>query len=461
MSWYRDVRNILASENETWLAYLYGQRLEDMPAFLKHSPRFKGTLARVAAFFWFLTKQVSWRRKPVLVGEKIDYLVFASSVNQMNALDGTIRALKRHGQSVMAVSSKQFIDSADRKELYSAEVFSLLDLLKATLLFAVRAPQLYIFLKGQHPAKLSWYFHYFCHTYAYLPYFLGLLRGTKPDYIIVSNDHTCANRCCLVVAHYLGIKTVYMQHASVTTIFPALRVNYAFLDGKSALETYRQCEGNQPDSPRDVPRPLAIFSGQKKRLMASRDIDEAERYTGIALNLLDDIDAGLELAEELATKGYKVCLRWHPGQKPEGIRQIKTKLAQWDNVLLSDPKQESPGDFLARLKLVVAGNTSILLEAAVVGVLPVYYELQPPQFPDYYGFVRNGLAFHAKTPEQLTRLLSDNDHSRGPEPDAVRYYSATYRTEWDGCEGELVARCLEVLRAGGDVSEVAPGTDIL
>ncbi len=461
MGWYRDVKNILADEPETWLAYLYGQRLEDMPAFLKHSPRFKGTFARIIAFFGFLAKQTSWRRKPSVHGRKVDYLVFASSINQMNALSSTVRALKQDGHAVLAVGKKKFIDSVERKELYSADAFSLMDSLKAALLFVLRAPRLYFALRAQHPVKRSWYFHDFCHTYPYLPYFLGLFNSTRPDYVIVSNDHTCANRCCLAVAHYLGIKTVYMQHASVSTIFPALRVNYAFLDGRSALETYRQCERNQPNSPRDVPRPLAILSGQKKKLIASRGTGGTERYTGIALNLLDDIDAGLELTEKLATKGHKVCIRWHPGQKPDEIRKIKTMVSRWEKVILSDPKQESPGDFLARLRLVVAGNTSILLEAAVVGVLPVYYELQPPHFPDYYGFVRNGLAHHAKTPEHLERLLYESNDSICPNPEVVRYYSATYKTEWDGHEGELVARCLEVLRAGGDVSGVAPATETL
>jgi len=461
MSWYRDVKNILASEPETWLAYLHGQRLEDMPAFLKHSPHFKGTIARVIAFLGFLGKQTSWRRGPLIRGNEVDYLAFASSVNQMNSLASTIRALREDNQSVLAISKRKFIYSAEVENLYSADAFSILDSLKALLLFALRAPQLYVSLMGQHPAKRSWYFHNFCHAYSYLPYFLELLRSARPDYVIVSNDHTCANRCCLAVAHYLGINTVYMQHASVSAIFPALRVNYAFLDGKSALEMYRHCEHNQPDNPRNVPRPVVILSGQKKKLDISSSSIQVQRYAGIALNRLDNIDVALELIEKLAGSGCNLCVRWHPGQVPAEIRSIKTRLARWDNVIVSDPKHESPGDFLARLRLVVAGNTSILLEAAVVGVLPVYYELQPPQFPDYYGFVRNGLALHAKTPQQLEQLLSGSNQSNGPEPDAVRYYSATYKTPWDGREGELVARCLEVLRAGGDISHLAPAVEVL
>lgn len=461
MSWYRDVKNILASEPETWLAYLYGQRLEDMPAFLKHSPRFKGTFARVLAFFWFLAKQTSWSRKPSKSGERVNYLVFASSINQMNALNSTVHALRRKQVSVLAISKSEFVGSVECKELYSADAFSFLDSLKAMSIFILRAPKLFNSLNGQHPAKRRWYFHYFCHAYAYLPYFLGLFKSIKPDFVIVSNDHTCENRCCLAVAHYLGIKTVYMQHASVTTIFPALRVNYAFLDGRSALETYRQCENNQPNNQRYVPKPLVIFSGQKKKLEASREIEHGERYIGIALNLLDNIDSGLKLAEKLANKGHNVCLRWHPGQKSEEVRKIKIKVGDWDNLVLSDPKHESLGDYLGRLQMVVAGNTGLLLEAAVVGVLPVYYELQPPQFPDYYGFVRNSLALHAKTEKQLESMLSESDERIGPEPDAVRYYSATYKTVWDGREGELVASCLEVLRSGGDLSQAAPEIEIL
>lgn len=461
MSWYGAAKRILESEPETWLAYLYGQKLEEMPAFLMHPPRFKGAALRVLAFFAFMAKQTSWRRKPVANRAKVDYLVFASSVNQMNALDGTVRAILQNNNSLLAISKKKFINTPERRRLYSADCFSAGDMLRATILFIVRAPSLYLRLRDQHPAKRHWYFHNFCHSYPYLMYFFGLFREVKPGYVIVSNDHTCANRCCLAVAHYLGIATVYMQHASVSDIFPALRVNFAFLDGRSALETYRRCETNQPSGVRDVPTPLVILSGQKKRLSPPNKICTGPRFVGIALNLLDEIDAGLQLIEVLAGKGYKLGVRWHPGQKPSEIRKIRARASRWDSVRLSDPKTESPGEFLARLKLIIAGNTSILLEAAVVGVLPVYYELQRPQFSDYYGFVRSGVALYAKTYEELENLLTEYSSEVGPELEAVRYYSATYKTVWDGREGELVVRCLEAIKAGENLRELAPAVESL
>ena len=115
--------------------------------------------------------------------------------------------------------------------------------------------------------------------------------------MITSNDHNVPNRCMLAVAHHLGIKTVYLQHASVSPIFPALRVNYAFLDGQCALDIYRQCEPNQPNTNRNAPLPKVILSGQKKHVKRSEKSQST--LIGVAFNVLDDAEAGIAFINAL------------------------------------------------------------------------------------------------------------------------------------------------------------------
>jgi len=71
--------------------------------------------------------------------------------------------------------------------------------------------------------------------------------------------------------------------------------------------------------------------------------------------------------------------------------------------------------------------------------------LTPADQPDYYGYVRHGLAECVRSVGELTDFLQKTRYNLSPKQQAVRYYSSTYLTEWDGREGELVALCLECL----------------
>jgi hypothetical protein len=258
----------------------------------------------------------------------------------------------------------------------------------------------------------------------------------------------------LAVAHHLGIKTVYLQHASVSPLFPALRVNYAFLDGQCALDTYRQCEPNQPSTHRNVPIPGVILSGQKKHLKRSEKQQVAA--IGLALNALDDPEAGISFIKALADEGQDVRLRWHPGQANRDTNQYRTAFANRERVTLSDPGQETISDFMESIAWLIAGNSSIHLEAAVAGVMPIYYELTLPDCSDYYGYVKHGLTQKAASVPEVLKIIEETQDNHTPNAGAVRYYSDTYLTEWDGREGELVAECLKAL-AGGDELPVSVG----
>jgi hypothetical protein len=448
MGWYRDIKAVLAGEPEPWLAYLYGQQLDSLPLLTKKEPRYRGFALQVAKYAAKLLRDFRLKQR-VELKCPAKFLVYTGTANQMSALDQTIDSLKQRGYTVVAIGNKKFLDNEDRTKRYIPFSLSVVDVMRSVGLLAIRGPRLYKTLKSRHPVSIDWHFSTFCSVYTYLAYFHRVLRQVKPEFVITSNDHNAPYRCMLAVAHQLGITTVYLQHASVSPLFPALRVNYAFLDGQCALDTYLRCEPNQPSTHRNVPMPEVVLSGQKKHLKRSEKQQGVE--IGVALNALDDSEAGIAFIKAIADEGLSVRLRWHPGQTARDIDQYRAAFACSERVALSDPKKESISDFMSKIGWLIAGNSSIHLEAAIAGVVPIYYELISPAHSDYYGYVQHGLTQQATSVSEVMEMIQAVKEIHTPNVKAIRYYSDTYLTEWDGKEGELVAECLTALALGGEL----------
>jgi hypothetical protein len=369
------------------------------------------------------------------------YLAFAGTSNQMDSLDSTIKALREKGATVTAIANRDLLDWQSRRDLYEPLAFNSNDILKTIFLAAIRTPFLYNELKKLHPQAVSYWFGDFCFIYAYLVYFQRVLLETQPKFVFTANDHNIANRCLLATAHQLNIRTVYLQHASVSKFFPALRVNYAFLDGQSALDIYRQCEDNQPNTDRRVLSPKIFLSGQKKSIIKA-EVNNSKKI-GVALNTLDNIDLAINFVTQLIDLSYLIVLRWHPGQNKDDIEKIRNAFESDHRIILSRPSDSRVGDFLSCISWLVAGNSSIHLEAALADVIPIYYEFSPSNNYDYYGYIKSGLALEVSSVEELHNMLQNKLYNGKSLKDSVRYYSATYQTIWEGKEGCLVAEVLD------------------
>ena len=439
MGWYKGINAILEQEPETWLAYLYGQQLDNMPHLTRRKPKFRGLLLRLCAFGVFLLSHLKLKQ-PKILTSRADYLVFSGTANQMSSLDGTTTHLTQQGARVVEIAHAKLLKTEALRSRYIPFSYNAIDIVKSLVLLVRRGPALYLDLKRKHPTAITNYFNSFCSVYAHLVYFYRVLGSTNPAFVITANDHNPSNRSLLAVAHYLGIKTVYMQHASVSSLFPALRVNYAFLDGQSAFDIYKSCEENQPPTHRKVPAPQVILTGQKKQI--DRRTNREENVVGVALNALDETESAIEFIKGLSNSGLEIIVRWHPGQPKGDIKRYFSVFGNSSRIKLSNPENESISDFLNKIRWLIAGNSSIHLEAALSGVLPIYYEQRPSDSPDYYGYVQHRLAIHAKTRSEIVEIINGDLGTSVPDVSAVRYYSSTYYTEWDGREDELVAKML-------------------
>lgn len=437
------LKTILAREPEWDLAYLQGHHLEHFPHRLKDTSGPSGVLLRLVTFLSFLIRGT--RLRPQSDKGRADYFVYAGTANQWHALADTVTSLRSGGECCRVVAENLPSHVAGPAEARPVR-FAPLPAAQALWLLLTRGPRLVTSLRRHHhPVALRRYFNTFCASYAYLPYFFDQLRRCRPKTVLVSNDHNVSNRALMAVARALKIPVAYLQHASVSPLFPPLRVDYAFLDGEASLATYRLCENN-PLASADG-EPVTVFlSGQKKDVRNSVGPGE---FVALAINKIDPVDQVLALVRHLLQKGERVKLRWHPAQPAADVQTLRSAFAEDASVVFSDPAEQPVAAFFEAGYALVAGDSSIHLEAALAGLRPLYHPLDG-QNKDYYGYVAAGLAVNAAGMEQLDQALSAVRRRSATGPSfagAVRFYSATFATSWQGREGCLVA---ETLRGGSN-----------
>ena len=433
-------------ESEESLSYLYGfQHNHVMFHGKADKPKYSGFFLRSLAFFAsiafnFRFKRIQLVRKPLLI--------FAGTDNQFNSLKPTIAALDNQQVDYELLLGK----GVSQKNILSYPhghlvLFGFKEVILAVMFYFFRGIPLYFKLKKQHrQIEIDWHFNNFCQAYVFVPYFLNVLRRVQPGLVVISNDHNVNNRSLRLAAEVLGVQTLYMQHASVSDIFPPLEFDYALLDGQTAHQTYLQCyaiqKGVNPRIENNVTKCQVILSGQKKPVVPAAILDATKKdCLGLAVNQIDDFHCVEALLDELATMQVQCIVRTHPFQNPIFIGQLKSYMKDKDWLTWSNSREEGLADYFSKVNAVIAGNTSIHLEAALAGLATIYYEMSDEVHrPDYYGYVKNGISLKLEqglTFDELETAI-ESAHS-SVRNQAIKNYSETYGTAWQNREGELSA----------------------
>lgn len=461
MKYLFSVLQLLRNHPEWDLAYLYGRRLDRLPMLLERKLARPGPLWRRLAF-WCRALGASSLRQTRL--KRADVLFFAGTANQVRALDSSIEACERQGFDVVKVVKKTGHLGTARREGWFQIRFNPGDLMVGAALGLLRARPLRRALRSVVPegqVARAKYLDRFLEAHVLLPYFMRMLSVVRPRLVVMSNDHNVANRCLLVAARVNGIKTAYMQHASVSELFPPLEFDYAFLDGKAALELYARCENANC-----VSGNVSVYMTGQKKVVTLTDKRKDAFRVGIAVNNLDDPVKVAQVVDSFLNKNISVIVRLHPSQRPDFREVLASKYGSHPDVELIGAKDEDLDQFLGRCNIIVAGSSSILLEAAIAGVASYYRNMgRVTASKDYYGYVRNGLA--RPLPSSFQELDSKSVHALAEVPEtvirAVRYYSETFGTTWQGKEGKLVALTIMRLLSREDVADIyrkVPGNGV-
>lgn len=113
---------------------------------------------------------------------------------------------------------------------------------------------------------------------------------------------------------------------------------------------------------------------------------------------------------------------------------IKKQLNGLD-VVFNDPTKDDLFDFILTSKSLIAGNSNILLEAALLSIPTYYARLDNSEF-DYYGFVKNKISVEIKQDlSNITQVFNINEVSN---KEGLKYYDNSVGESYFGYSNELI-----------------------
>ena len=427
--------------------YIYSKRSKEFEFEKKKQPRFTGIFFQSLIFFYklfqnFKFSKKNFREKPIYI--------FSSSLNQLNSMKSTIEALKIKGDNFHLTVFKNLLEK-NRQEVMTAVQYTLKVLLVSIYLFTTKAFHLFIRLKREGKNKeISWYFHKFCETYIYVPFFLEELQKIRPKLVLISNDHTVQARSLRISAEILGIKTLYMQHASVSEIFPPLEFDYALLDGEIAYQIYTNCYKIQDKKSEKIKQNVSecqiLLTGQKKLVFKKIKKKYSRLRIGIATTKQDNFNFVRKLLDSLKSIQIQCIVRTHPSQSLIFIEKLKHHMKGNDLLTWSNSQEQPIHEYFMNIDALIASNSSIHLEAALVNLPTFYHEMSDEVFiSDYYGYVKNSISkkLEENFSAELINFYIDELLLSEKRKLAIKKYSETFGSLWQNREGELTALIID------------------
>jgi hypothetical protein len=283
---------------------------------------------------------------------------------------------------------------------------------------------------------MTYVFDHYLISYGLYIYANKWIRNVLPKVLILSNHTNTINRVILTVAKINNIKTIYVQHASVTDKFPPLTFDYSLLEGMDSLKKYSRS---------GYTKTKAFLIGMPKfdLYFSYTNKNDNVRSIGICLNALDSFDKFVEICKEIRNKypAVEIIIR------PYGI---KRKLSDWEylekkyNVAFSDFNKEKSFDFLIKVDAIISGDSNIILEAALMNVFPIYYDSFKQKL-DYYGFIENGLVKYSSELHEIINIIKDVFLFKPSVRDKAKVYCHTVDTAYDGHSAELACELIKYL----------------
>lgn len=255
------------------------------------------------------------------------------------------------------------------------------------------------------------------------------LKKYRPQYIVFANDHTVFPRAFLLAAKSLEIPTIYIQHASVTPYFPPLDFDLNLLEGQATLDQY---------TANGAVRGEVKFVGMPKfdPYINCRNTSEKVKKIGVCSNMMDDQKVVESFLSTLSQALPEVVLTFRPHPADPTIFKIPKSIKR-------STKEEPVFDFLQNQDLIIAGNTSIHLEAVLLNVVSIYYEYTPfkADIRDMYRYCKNELAYPALDFDQLLAVIKKEQAQKNTAIyKKAKYYNAVVGTEHEGKSGALAVQ---------------------
>ena len=268
-----------------------------------------------------------------------------------------------------------------------------------------------------------------------------MIQKYHPQLIILANDHLEMNRTLMEVANEQGVKTMYVQHASITDKFPPLHFTYSMLDGADSYLKYKgvgDMSGN------------IYLSGGVRFDAVCKHITRKNTMFGVAINKIDDEeiikDICLKLYDRYAFKGVQIVLRPHPRMDQELWKVWCNK----NSIQFSCSSEQSSFEFLSNLSFLISNQSSIHLDAAMNHVPSVIFNMSTSKVLDHYGYKAKALVPSATTIKELFEIIDDIDNYKYVTS-AVRYFNSSFNAPFEGRVASMIADLINTIVEDKDI----------
>jgi hypothetical protein len=304
----------------------------------------------------------------------------------------------------------------------------------------------YIYLRSRGDQRASFRFGFDSYLLVYGHYVAARfwLARLKPTGLVIANDHSASARAFTFAARHMGVLIFYAQHASVIEKFPPLMHDYALLEGIDALEKYENCG---PSSTKVFLVGMPRFD----RFLLHVNNKESIEAIGLCTNMFDPLARVEELCKTIRQhfRGFPIYIRPHPGDKNTDVWMELTRKYDLE---FSDPRMEVSFELFRRVDAVIAGDSNIHLEAALMNIFPIYYDFGRTEL-DWYGFRRNGLVEYYCEPGKVVHRLKELSQFRPSVREKAKRYCATTGTVYDGHSIDLASGLVQLLSSGAEVEK--------
>lgn len=333
--------------------------------------------------------------------------IFVSTINQYYSIAELINACE---DKVIIVTNNYEL-STSQKEIYYLD-FSPLKL--SIFKYPIYLVQL-LFLQPHY------FFQNFLSFFGYVDKSMYFLKKFQPQKVVFTNDHNPEIRGMLLACLKCKIPTFYIQHASVSHLFPPLAFDMALLEGEDAKCKYLKM-GNTHTKIELVGIPRI-----DKYLEYRKCIHNIQKI-GLAYNTFDDLNKLKELIVYIKNQlpNIQFILRRHPGDERD------TSILNELEVNWSDSRNEISFEFINKIDLLISGESNIHLEASMLNRPCVYYQITNTDFFDYYGFVSKNISKYIETLPTLVDYIKQYKYEE-PEPYLqAAYYNAAIKSDFEG-----------------------------
>lgn len=389
-----------------------------------------GAFKRFGAFLWYFLYSI--RSLPKTLSQTFRpgaTFVFVVTQNQVSSLTPLLKNLK----SSYLIRDRDIVQTDYLFPLFWAYLFSFLCF--PLLLYRLfTAPDKKIvahsFRHGLDRLLL---------TYGY--YIAGRiwLFRNRVGSLVVASDNDMYFRVLTKAARDENIPTIYIQHASVTKWFPSLSFDYALLEGHDSLGVYSHI-GSSDTTVYLVGMPK--FDRYLDKVNTNRRVNRI----GICANMLDSLKRVDALCLYLTENfdAVEVFLRPHPREE---------RMLEWRNLCIqrginiSEPREEEAFSFLTRVDMIIAGNSSIHLEAALLNIYPLMFNFSDDSTYQAYSYVERGLCEHVMDMKSLHARLEVLINSKPDVRHRAKEYCATVDTPYDGHSSQLTSELVNAITA--------------